>query len=75
MEHCGVSWEVCANFDQDLATNRTIDQEWEAVLLEKSKTKSSSKDNTDTNKDENEEEEENEMAIEKPTISAGTAVS
>jgi hypothetical protein len=24
VETCGVSWEVYANFDQDLATNRTI---------------------------------------------------
>ena len=32
VESCGVSWEVYANFDQDLATNWTINEDWEAVL-------------------------------------------
>ena len=61
-----MSWEVYANFNQDLATNWTINEDWEAVLPgKKAKTKSSADNKTDTN------EEENEMFI----VSAGTAIS
>ena len=73
VETCGTSWEVYANFDQDLATNRAIDDDWEAVLLEKARNKSSSEDKADT--DEDEVEEEDEMVVDKPTLSAETAVS
>ena len=73
VETCGASWEVYANFDQDLATNRAIDDDWEAVLLEKARNKSSSEDKADT--DEDEVEEEDEMVVDKPTLSAETAVS
>ena len=73
VETCGASWEVYANFDEDLATNRAIDDDWEAVLLEKARNKSSSEDKADT--DEDEVEEEDEMVVDKPTLSAETAVS
>ena len=75
VEASGVSWEVYANFDQDLATNRTIDEDWEAALPEKARVETSAKDKADTNEDENEEEEEDEMVIDKPTLSAGAAIS
>ena len=65
MESIGVSWEVYVNFNQDLATNRTVDENWEAAFLEKAKTKSSAEHKTNTNESENEE---NEMIIEKPTL-------
>ena len=73
VETCGASWEVYANFDEDLATNRAIDDDWEAVLLEKARNKSSSEDKADTDVDEVEEEDE--MVVDKPTLSAETAVS
>ncbi|KAL5486940.1 hypothetical protein EMCRGX_G019483 [Ephydatia muelleri] len=33
----GASWKMYANFDQDLATNETIDEDWDAALLEKAR--------------------------------------
>ena len=75
METCGASWEVHADFDQDLATNRGIDEDWEAVLLEKARNKSSSEDKADTNEDETEDEEEDEMVVEQAYLSAETAIS
>ena len=75
VEASGASWEDYANFDQDLATNSTIDEEWEAALLEKAKAGTSTEDRADTIKDENQEEEEEEVVIEKPILTAGTAIS
>ena len=75
VESSGVSWEVYANFDQDLATNRTIGEDWEAALLEKAKAGTSAKDKADTYEDQNEEEEKDEMVIDKATLSVGTAIS
>ena len=31
VEASGASWEMYANFDQDLATNMTTDEDWEAA--------------------------------------------
>ena len=56
-----------ANFDQDLATNKTI-------LMEKARTKSSSEDKADRDEDENEDVDEDEMVVDKPTLSAGTTI-
>ena len=75
VEASGASWEVYANFDQELATNRTIGEEWEAALLEKARTGTSADDRAETIEDENEEEEEEEVVIEKPILTAGTAIS
>ena len=75
VETCGASWEVYANFDQDLATNGSIDEDWEAVLLEKARSKSSSEDKVDINEDENEDEEEDETVDDKPILSAEAAIS
>ena len=35
VETCGVSWEKHANFDHDLSTNRSIDEDWETAILER----------------------------------------
>ena len=75
VEASGASWEVYANFDHDLATNRTIGEEWEAALLENARTGTSAEDRADTIEDENEEEEEEEVVIQKPILTAGTTIS
>ena len=35
VEASGTSWEMYAYFDQDLATNMTTDEDWEAALRRK----------------------------------------
>ena len=76
LEVCGVSWEEYANFDHDLSTNRSIDEDWETAILEKAKSQSSSEDAFEKHAEEKDEEEdeESEMMADKPTISAGTAI-
>ena len=66
MEASGASWEMYANFDQDLATNMTTDEDWEAALLLKARAGTSADGSADTINDEDKEEEEEEVVTEKP---------
>ena len=76
VETCGVSWEEYTNFDHDLSTNRSFEEDWETSILEKAKAQSSSEDALEKHAEEKDEEEdeESEMMVDKPTISAGTAI-
>ena len=75
VEASGTSWEMYANFDQDLATNMTTDEDWEAALLEKARAGTSADGSADTINDEDNEEEEEEVVTEKPTLSSVAAIS
>ena len=73
VETCGVSWEEYANFDHDLSTNRTIDEDWEKAILEKAKAQSSSEDVLEKHAEEKDEEEdeESEMMVDNANYSPG----
>ena len=76
MKASGASWEMqCKHFDQDLVTNMTTDEDWEAALLEKARAGTSADGSADTINDEDNEKEEEVVVTEKPTLSSVAAIS
>ena len=58
VETYGVSWEEYKIFDNDLSTNRSIDEDWETTILGKAKAQSSSEDALEKHAEEKDEEED-----------------
>lgn len=71
MQNAGVSWEVYANFNQELAANETIENDWEAALLLKAKRINLSSEGIE---DECEEKDEDDSLQDRPTLSPGAAL-